>query len=392
MSSKVNEWTDFFVRVFSEVKKTIFDQYKLEEDGSGPPEVLALREAVAKFPCPVRIAEIKIDIEKHKQIKDELCQIIRYDFSKLGVVQGFVEYYGLVDSRDSEKLRELLVKSFDLNEDSFEEFYKNFTIAGWSDDEITFYTQFPCYNIKNNFERFVFDFLTLGFDFFAEKIREKFRKGIDWNSKFDLKPDPILPMSEITKMDKTLSAFSRFAEGDGVEELQKNICSIQLIPGVPEDVKRVFQHSKDLYIYGFFRYNFFTIAQHYAYLALESAIKNRYYQSFGKEITLTNQKGESVKMGSIDHQRIIDFCRKRKGWNPRRLKINGEKFAFETWELLDWLVRKRIITIWERKRCQLGMDLRNRMSHLTSAQILTPGYSYQALNFVADIINKLYSL
>lgn len=80
MSSQVTEWVDFFARVFSEVKKTIFDQYILEEDGSGPPEILALREAVAKFPCPIRIAEIKIDTEKHRQIRDELCQIVSMSF------------------------------------------------------------------------------------------------------------------------------------------------------------------------------------------------------------------------------------------------------------------------------------------------------------------------
>ena len=181
------------------------------------------------------------------------------------------------------------------------------------------------------------------------------------------------------------------AEGAGIERLQKDISNIQLIPNVPEDVKKVFRHAKDLHIYGFFRYNFFAIAQHYAYLALESAIKNRYYQSFGKEVTLTNKKGETVRMGRIDHQGITDFCRKRRGWNARNLKIDGEKFAFSTKELLEWLVRKKIITMWERRKCERGMDLRNRMSHLTRAYIFPPGYSVQALEFVSDIINKMYS-
>ena len=221
------------------------------------------------------------------------------------------------------------------------------------------------------------------------KVREKFRKGVDWNSQFNLKPDPIVPMSELTKMDKTLSAFSGIEEG-GIAKLQKDVSDIQLIPAVPEDVKRVFQHAKDLYIYGFFRYNFFTIAQHYAYLALESAIKNRYYQSFGKEIVLTSHKGESVKVGRIDHQFIIDFCRRRRGWNVRKIKINNEKFVFYKWELLDWLVKKRIITKWERRRCERGMRLRDLMSHLTRAQILPPGYGVQELRFVADLINKIY--
>ena len=166
MDNKEAEWTNFFNRVFTEVKKIVFEQYKLEKDGSGPPETLALREVVAKFPCPLRIAEIRIDTEKHKHIRDEICQIIRYDFSKLGVTPRTVEYYNIVDARDSEKLRELLIKKFDLNEISFEDFYRDFRTTGWCDDEVNFYIQFPLYDIKNNLRKFVFDFLVYPFDFF----------------------------------------------------------------------------------------------------------------------------------------------------------------------------------------------------------------------------------
>ena len=388
MDDKTKEWSAFFEEVFKEAKKIIYEQYKVEEDGSGPPEILAIRKTMASFPCPLRIAEIKVDTEKHNHIKDEICQILRYDFSKLG--ERAIEYLGIVDAKDPEKLKEILVKSFDLSENSFDEFYRDFRTIGWSDDETNFYTQLPLYDIKNNFGEFVSDFVFAFNNFGARKISEKYRKVVDWNSKFNLKPDLILPISELTKMDQTLTAFLRFTEEGSIEELQKDVSDIQLIPAVPEDVKRVFQHAKDLYIYGFFRYNFFTIAQHYAYLSLESAVKNRYYQSFGKEIVLTNDKGESVKIGSIDHQLIIDFCRRRR-LNPRKIKINNEKFAFTKMELLDWLVKKGIITKWERRLCERGMKLRDLMLHLTRARILTPGYSVQALRFVADLINKIYS-
>jgi hypothetical protein len=58
-----------------------------------PPETLAIREVAAKSPCPLRIAEIRVDNEKHKHIRDAVCQIIRYDFSKLGIVPQTVKYY-----------------------------------------------------------------------------------------------------------------------------------------------------------------------------------------------------------------------------------------------------------------------------------------------------------
>jgi hypothetical protein len=390
MKNKEVEWTDFFNRVFTEAKRMTFEQYQLEKDGSGPPETQAIREVAAKLPCPLRIAEIRIDTERHKHIRDAVCQIIRYDFSKLGITPQTVEYCGVVDARDSEELRKLLTRNFDLKETLFDDFNKDFRTTGWYDDEVGFCIQFPLYNIKDNFPKFVFDFLTNPFSFLTEKICQKVRKRVDWSSKFNLKPDPILPMSEITRMDETLSAFLPFSEGAGIEKLQEGICNIQLIPSVPWDVREVFRRAKGLHIYGFFRFNFFAIAQHYAYLALESAIKNRYYQSFGKENTLENEKRTTVRMGSIDHQTIIDFCKRAK-WRANKLKINGEKFAFSTRELLDWLVKKKIITEWERKQCDKGMRLRHLMSHLTRTYVFPPGYSVEALEFVADIINKLFS-
>jgi len=49
MNDKIAEWTDFFNKVFDEVRRTVYERYKLEKDGSGPPETLAIREAVVKF-------------------------------------------------------------------------------------------------------------------------------------------------------------------------------------------------------------------------------------------------------------------------------------------------------------------------------------------------------
>jgi hypothetical protein len=389
MSDKKAEWANFFNEFFKEVRKMILEQYRVEEDESGPPEIMAIRKVADNFPCPVRIAEIKIDIEKHKHIKDEICQIIRYDFSELGVQGEFVEYCGFADAKDSEKLKKLLVEKFDLTF-SFEDFHKDFRMTGWSDDETTFFTQFPCYDIRKDLRRYVWDFYILGFDtFLGGKIRQEYGKGINWKSKFNLNADQILPMSEIIKMDKTLSAFFPFSEGQNIEELQKEICNIQLIQTVPEGIQKIFRNAKDLFIYGYFRYNFFTTAQHYAYLALESAIKNKYYQSFSKENILENNKGETVKIGNVDHKTVMDICR-LKGWKRRQLKINGEKFLFSIDNLLDWLVDKKIITKWERKQCKKGMDMRNIMSHLTHVIILPHGYSIRAFEFVADIINKLY--
>lgn len=379
------KWTDFFNRFFDEVKKVVLAQYRLEEDDSGPPETLMVREAVANFPCPLRIAEIKIDLEKHKHVEDGLCQITRYDFSELGTAGGAVEYYGIFDEEDL-KLKELLEKKFGLSF-PFEEF-REFRTQGWFDDKIEFYVQFPLYNIKNNFERFVSDFLAIPFNSLAGRMRRGFNRSVYWNSRFNLKPDPVLSASEITRMDRTLGGFLPFSEGAGIEELQRDICDILLIPNVPDPVKEVFRRAKDLFTFGFFRYRFFAISLHYSYLALESAVRHKYYQSLGEKVLLS-EKGETVEMRRIDHQTVINLC-KRKGWDIRKLRINNQKFPVSGKALVNWLLRKGIIKIWEKKLCDSGMDSRNIMSHITHPPTLPPGYGVRALEFVADIINRIW--
>ena len=129
--------------------------------------------------------------------------------------------------------------------------------------------------------------------------------------------------------------------------MQKEICDVLLIPGVLDDVRYVFSRAKKLYIFGYFDYSLFTISQHYAFLALESALRNRYQELHG----------ESDKFVGLD--RVIK-------------------------ELVD----KKIIPKGEAKLYGAGRFLRNSLSHLTKRKIMPPGPGI--LEQVAYQINYLY--
>src|SRR3989338_520926 len=94
-------------------------------------------------------------------------------------------------------------------------------------------------------------------------------------------------MSEILKKDKLFDAFVKIdkngeSKSIELEDLQQHISTIILDSKIPEEVKRVFNGAKDLYLFGYFRYYFFTISNHYALLSLESALRNKYNQIFDK--------------------------------------------------------------------------------------------------------------
>lgn len=137
--------------------------------------------------------------------------------------------------------------------------------------------------------------------------------------------------------------------------MQESICSIQLIPNVPKEVKKVFNAAKRLHIFGYFEYYFFTISQHYAFLALESALRNKYSDIYGR---------------------------------PKKfVRLN---------EIIKKLVEKEIIPKGEAKIYDAGRYLRNALSHLEKASIMTPNscilekIAYQ-INQIYDNRNKLIS-
>ena len=380
MNDKIEEeWLTFFDRVFNEVKKKVDRNYPVEEDGSSSPETLAIIEAIENFPCPLKIAEIKIDIENYPDISDDICQIINYDFTRLG--EKSLEYYGAIDSRDKEKLKQIIVKHFNLSEKGFDEFYKDFTYIGWTDDNRNFYTQFRTYNIKNNIERFVSDFYSDLMGLMRYKLVEKFKKVIDYNRLFNLKSDPILSLEEFIKRNDIQGLL-----GSSFQDLQERVCNFQLIPSVPEHVKRVFDNAKKLFIFGYLNYQFFTISQHYAYLALESAIRHRYNRSLGEKAKITNPKGESIDI-SPSWREIDRFCRNR-GWDTHTIKVNEKKFPYSNRRLLNWLVEKNIINKWERKQYDVGINMRNILSHLEFAPISFPKSS--TIEIIANRINRLF--
>jgi hypothetical protein len=232
---------------------------------------------------------------------------------------------------------------------------------------------------------------------FETQLITKFKREIDFNSLYNLREDKVLPWEVFTTKDPALDNVVRRIDNVfrklTIEDLQKDICAIQLIPSVPDEVKKIFKAAKELYVFGYFRWYFFTISNHYSYLAIESAIKHRYNQWLGEKAVLTC----TCKRGSLRHEiikpsfeEIFKFCRlnKKQGWDCRKLMVNGERFPFKMELLLNWLLEKGIQTRWQRNRLKLAIDMRNALSHLEFVTILWP--NSRRLKIVAEQINTLY--
>jgi len=397
MIESSSSYNALFDIVFERIKAHFSNNYPTEEAGELPPDMLGLKKFAYSLPCPVKILELRVDTEKYKYIEDEICQLIGYDFSKLG--DRSVSYCGTIDAYDTNGFNKFLAEGFGLGPS--EEFAKSFcgdlTITYFSDtDRPDIHFQFLRYDIRCRTDRYVNDLLELMSRVpLTSETREKFwEKEVDYNILYGLSEDPILPMLKIIEKDPIFESFvklsSREATGITIEDLQKHISDIQLIPEVTDEVKRVFRIAKELYIFGYFRYIFFTVSAHYAYLALESAIKNRYATSLGDKAILTNLKDQKYEMSVPSWEKISEFCRRyrKEGWNSRKIKVNGGAFPSTMPSLINWLVANKLVPKWERPQYEAGVYLRHSLSHLESPSVFMP--SAQTLRTTAEKINKLY--
>ncbi len=303
-------------------------------------------DVINSFPCPIQVVRLKVNTVKHKKAKNSIYHLIKYDFSHFG--KESIKYYSEIDFDKLEK-NSKVIKAFGLDSSKVMDI-RNFKLKGASGSGEWSWISIVSCDILEESQKYYRDFLMFFCSLFWKEILDRFEKRIDFNKKYKLQKDPIKPLSEIIKKDKIISRYVAFEKSGGrreftIEDIQKSICSVQLIPGVPEDVTNVFNAAKKLYIFSYFEYYFLTISLHYASLALESALRNRYNDFFGSPKDFVNLY-EVIK-------RLAD-----KGIIPE-----GEEKVYNSWR-----------------------EIRNYLSHLTEQKRFPP-FDFDR---IAYQINVLY--
>lgn len=331
----------YFGEFFNNVKKefrNIFGSRPLDDLSKGE---LALYDAINSLPCPVKVLRLKIDKIKYKDAKSNVYHLVWYKLSRIGKFS--MTYLGEINISEIEKNKKVR-KEFNLDDSLLKEL-KNFRIVSYGNTGPWYWVQVIPYDILKNPKKLVIDFIDSLWIQFSEKISKQFSREIDFKSKYNIPSDTMLSLKELLKKDKTLNVFPNI----NTKNLQKSISKIQLIPKVPKSVRQVFNAAKRLHVFGYFEYYFFTISQHYAYLALESALRNRYNEIYGKPKNFIGLK-----------------------------------------TIIGKLVGKEIITKRDEKSYDIGARLRNIFSHLTDPPIMMPRSS--VLKSVAYEINQLYDV
>lgn len=150
-----SQWESFFAEAFLEIKKELTKYYAVEIDGSGRPEVVAIRKGIDRFPPSVKILELKVNRSKFEYLKDDYCPILSYDFEGAAFS---VKYLGKIDPLEPRFLQ-ILKDEFRIDDPDFaQRFSQDFRIIALFEDDGA-HLQFLYYDPRKDLRQYVMDFI-----------------------------------------------------------------------------------------------------------------------------------------------------------------------------------------------------------------------------------------
>jgi len=390
-------WRETFATVSKLVREMFHRSFPpFEDDGDVSPTIVALRDACYAFPVPtdvllidsgrVQPVEPRIFLDTQKE-EGPIWTLIAHH---VGESPGRgIAFHGTRALAELDAYSSLLRQRFAFRDDDGSlESIRNLTCTGFWDYESLDIINFIPFDVRERPEVYAKHFAELLLMDNQEILIRKFEREIDFNSVYALQTDPILSLEDWTRIDPTTALFVNLLDGKPptFQERQEAVCDIQLIPRVPQDVQATFRRAKDAYVFGYFRYDFYTVAAHYAALTIEAAIKARWTASLRRNATLSFGS-KTNDMAFPSHTKILHFCRREK-WDRNKTLVDGKPFPVSMTMLLDWLERECIITKWERGGLTIGLNERNALSHVEHSSTDMP--SSNKLRFAARLINKLF--
>jgi len=381
MSTTLSSRCEKALERVAEVLRSLVPQFaQLEEDGSGPPAALALRDALSAFPMPSDVLLINAAGFPAARDPARWWSLVRYDLCR--PTTNEVRFAEEVKAADLPGEQSMLAEHFGVAAEGLKSICNLTLVSGWHHHLFTFLaphdirTQPEAYG-QELAHQIVMD----------SRFTDVFLDEVDFNAKHNLVADEVLSPTDLLQLHPT-SAFFPLT----LEESQREVAGIQLIPQVPESVRRVVHWAKRLYVFGYFEYGFFTVANHYAFAALEAALHARWSAALPSPSVLRHVDKKKcvaeITLERTGHAAIRSYCRAR-GWQVSHVTVNGEPFPFTAPKLLGSLRGKNIINDWQRRRFRdTWLELRNYRSHLEFCPIDSP--TGETLARAVEEINTLF--
>ena len=123
------------------------------------------------------------------------------------------------------------------------------------------------------------------------------------------------PIEYIHEADPRMASYSK-----QLADFHEDVSSIKLIDNVPRNIAIQFETTKNLYLYGWFIYRFYTVSEHHALACLELALYSRYRKTIPKKKYFPGHKEPAL-------QALLQFA-----IDQNHVKNEG----FETWRKITF--------------------------------------------------------
>ena len=382
------DWETFFCSTADYLKDFAAKHWPLESDGSGSDNDLALRRLFAAFPFRVEVLLFDTSgLEAHPQVED-IATAIRYDLTHPNTLS--VQLRGTIPLVSINSHAQLVKCVLDLEPEFFDDLKRWPSVFGWSSAAVTHLVPYDSRTKPIEYAEELADFMARDRD-----LLELFSPRTDFNAKYDLVSDAPLTDEQLRHIDELTACFVKMSDHKppSLSERHLSIADIQLIPQVPESIRRTFHLARRLYVCGYFEYGFFTVSLHYALLALDAALHARWSSTLPAFVDLTYQDKKTGpthrhRMDQPSHVKIREFSQ-RAGWKVARVGVGGRSFPHTVKRVIAELSDQRFINDWQRHTIErFYVEIRNSLTHLEFAPVHTP--SPDVLERVAYFINHLF--
>jgi hypothetical protein len=386
------KWSRCINHVAARLPGLFHTYYPFLNDSDASSFTLALRDAFYSFPVPTDILLVDtLGASDAPPGTSRRWTLIRQDFSRRNT--PVVNFHGEVAISRLHTWEELLYQVFGCESQEDLVSIQSLAFRASAPGDLRWFVNFVPYDIRDDEARYADEL----YRFLMHRHLELgvlFSREIDFNSVYKLDSDPPVSEDEFIKQDERLRHFINPNTGKPatIEDRHQEVAGLQLIPQVPEDVRRTFDLAKKLYILGTYEYGCFTVSQHYAYLALDAALHARWSATLGRNVRLElREKNKPVHYETVEftsHHGLRNCCKGR-GWRVEHLWVNGEQFPRSLGMVIDSLEAKGVLTRWQRRTFKGAfIQLRNSLTHLESAPIAMPNST--VLSHVAYDINCLF--
>jgi len=381
-------WNTLFLAVRDQLKDFAAKQWPLEPDGSGSDAHICLHRLFNTFPVPADVLLLDTTRLDLPHTEGRFATAIRYDFSRPNTRR--IHFHGTVPLVEADAHAGLIESALGIGADPLRPL-KELTLAYlWAAPQLTHVVPYDARTRASDYAQDLARHLSL-----PSELSEQFSPKVDYNLKYNLQPDPPATDEELLRIDELTAGFVKPADGkpETLSERHSSIAHIRLIPQVPKAVRRMFHLAKRLYVYGYLEYGFFTASAHYAHLALDAALQERWSAALPSSALLTwhNKKIgrlEKQNMASPGHMKIREFC-KTAGWKVQGVAVDGKPFPYTVNRVIAELTDKHVITHWQRRLIKKAdVEIGNSLAYQESAHLQGP--STHSLELAAKTINGLF--